>query len=150
MESINTYEIYEQSITHDYTMIKATATWCGPCHKVQPQVLELVEDEKYKDIHFYEYDIDEIDDCPLQECIRVVPTFLFFEKDKLVHTIKGTDIKSVTNYLNTFVKETNNLKISNLEDLQKLKLIKSKTNQSEDEDEDEQEEDEKKTSSEKS
>jgi thiol-disulfide isomerase/thioredoxin len=123
MQSINTYEIYEQSLLNNYTMIKATASWCGPCKKIHPQVIQLVENEKYTDIHFYEYDIDEIDDCPLQECIRVVPTFLFFEKDKLVHTIKGTDIKSVTNYLDDIVE---NMKTpNNIEGRQKLKVIKS-------------------------
>ena len=42
MESIDTYDMYKQSLTHPYTMIKATRSWCGPCKKVHPQVVELV------------------------------------------------------------------------------------------------------------
>ena len=112
METIDTYDMYKQSLTHSHTMIKATASWCSPCKKVQPQVLELISNEEYKDIHFYEYDIDEIDDCPLQEFIRVVPTFLFFERDQLVHRVKGTDILAVEDYLNKMV---NNMRSTNLE-----------------------------------
>jgi thiol-disulfide isomerase/thioredoxin len=136
MQPINTYEIYEQSLTHPHTMIKATASWCGPCKKIHPQVIQLAENDKYKDIHFYEYDIDEIDDCPLQELVRVVPTFLFFENEKLVHTIKGTDISGVTTYLDSIVSKPNS-PTTNLEGLQKIKLIKSQTKESDEEEVDE-------------
>ena len=56
MESIESYETYEKSMTHTHTMIKATATWCGPCQKIHPKIVELANDPKYKDITFYEYD----------------------------------------------------------------------------------------------
>ena len=105
MEPIESYEKYEKSMTHKHTMIKATATWCGPCQKIHPKIVELANDEKYEGINFYEYDIDFIDDCPLQEHIRVVPTFLFFEKDKLVHKIKGGDVRGVTNYLDSIIQK---------------------------------------------
>ena len=105
MESIKTYEDLDKSMSHDYTMIKATASWCGPCKRIHPEIVELANDPKYKDITFYEYDIDLIDDCPLQEHIRVVPTFLFFEKDKLVHKIKGGDVRGVTNYLDSIIQK---------------------------------------------
>ena len=119
MESIDTYDMYKQSLTHPYTMIKATASWCSPCKKVHPQVVELAKNNKYRSIHFYEYDIDFIDDCPLQEHIRVVPTFLFFEEDKLVQSIKGTDIRSVTMYLNNIVENINTNSIED-EDVEEL------------------------------
>tara|TARA_A100000164_G_C21769897_1_gene705827 strand:- start:216 stop:641 length:426 start_codon:yes stop_codon:yes gene_type:complete len=105
MESIKTYEDLEKSMSHDYTMIKATASWCGPCKRIHPEIVKLAEDDKYEDVTFYEYDIDGIDDCPLQEHIRVVPTFLFFEKDKLVHKVKGSDVRGVTNYLDDIVEK---------------------------------------------
>jgi thiol-disulfide isomerase/thioredoxin len=138
MESINTYKLYEQSLTHHYTMIKATASWCGPCKKIHPQIVELAENEKYKDIHFYEYDIDEIDDCPLQEYIRVVPTFLFFEESKLVNTIKGSDVKAVEAYLNETVNQINSPKNSNLEELQEIIKTNSEEEVSEEDSETEQ------------
>jgi len=128
MEPIETYDMYEKSMTHTHTMIKATATWCGPCQKIHPKIVELANDPKYGDVTFYEYDIDLIDDCPLQEQIRVVPTFLFFEKDKLVHTIKGGDVRGVTNYLNNIVKS-----YTNLNGLQKLKSIKKQVSTQESE-----------------
>ena len=128
MESIETYETYEKSMLHEHTMIKATATWCGPCQKIHPKIVELANNEKYEGVTFYEYDIDLIDDCPLQEHIRVVPTFLFFEKDKLVHKIKGGDVRGVTNYLNNIVKS-----YTNLNGLQKLKSIKKQVSTQESE-----------------
>ena len=128
MEPIESYETYEKSMTHTHTMIKATATWCGPCQKIHPKIVELANEPKYGDINFYEYDIDLIDDCPLQEHIRVVPTFLFFEKDKLVHKIKGGDVRGVTNYLNKIVGVYNNLN-----GLQKIKSIKNQVSKRESE-----------------
>ena len=129
MESIDTYDKYKQSLTHPYTMIKATASWCSPCKKIHPQVVELSNNEKYNSIHFYEYDIDEIDDCPLQEFIRVVPTFLFFEQKKLVHTIKGTDMLGVTNYLEHIVNKINSS--TNLDTLEDVSDSKDDCNESE-------------------
>ncbi len=103
MESINTYEKYEQSLTHPYTMIKATASWCSPCQKIHPQIVQLAENQKYNNINFYEYDIDNVDDCPLQEYIKVVPTFLFLEESNVVKIIKGSDVRGVEGYLNEIV-----------------------------------------------
>lgn len=128
MESIETYETYEKSMLHEHTMIKATATWCGPCQKIHPKIVELANNEKYEGVTFYEYDIDLVDDCPLQEHIRVVPTFLFFKKGELVHKIKGGDVRGVTNYLNKMVEVCNNLN-----GLQKLKSIKKQISKQESE-----------------
>lgn len=128
MQSIETYETYEQSMLHEHTMIKATATWCGPCQKIHPKIVELANDKKYEGVTFYEYDIDLVDDCPLQEHIRVVPTFLFFKKGELMHKIKGGDVRGVTNYLNKIVEVCNNLN-----GLQKLKSIKKQISKQESE-----------------
>ena len=115
MESINTYDMYKESMTHEHTMIKATATWCGPCKRIHPKVVELAKNPKYENIKFYEYDIDAIDDCPLQGHIRVVPTFLFFEKNNLVHKVKGGDILSVVKYLDSIVSQVSKQESENLE-----------------------------------
>ena len=39
-----------------------TASWCGPCKKLKPELITLSRDEKYSNVVFYKVDIDECEE----------------------------------------------------------------------------------------
>ena len=99
MQSINSHNDFTTAISNDFCLIKATAPWCGPCQRIQPKILNLIP--LHPHIRFFECNVD-MDDCPINDLIRVLPTFLFYQNSSLKHTITGTDMLSINKYLPTF------------------------------------------------
>ena len=99
MQSINSHNDFTTAISNDFCLIKATAPWCGPCQRIQPKILDLIP--LHPHIRFFECNVD-MDDCPINDLIRVLPTFLFYQNSSLKHTITGTDMLSINKYLSTF------------------------------------------------
>ena len=99
MQSINSHTDFTTAISNDFCIIKATAPWCGPCQRIHPKILDLIP--LHPHIRFFECNVD-MDDCPINDLIRVLPTFLFYQNSSLKHTITGTDILSINKYLLTF------------------------------------------------
>ena len=71
--------------TYDTTIIKLTASWCGPCKKIAPYVNQL--NEEYSKSHSFEYievDVDESLDLyaffKKMKMANGVPTFLAFKR----------------------------------------------------------------------
>ena len=67
------------------SIVKVTATWCGPCKRINPYFLELCS--RYPDIEVYELDISKAteeggDASMLLSALDVsgVPTFVCFKK----------------------------------------------------------------------
>ncbi len=104
MQSINSHTDFTTAISNDFCLIKATAPWCGPCQRIQPKILNLIP--LHPHIRFFECNVD-MDDCPINDLIRVLPTFLFYQNSSLKHTITGTDILSINKYLSTFQPSSN-------------------------------------------
>lgn len=70
----------------DTTIIKLTATWCGPCKKIAPYVHVL--NQEYSKTHSFEYiEVDVDDSMDLYAMFKKmkmangVPTFLSFKKE---------------------------------------------------------------------
>ena len=104
MQSINSHNDFTTAISNDFCLIKATAPWCGPCQRIQPKILDLIP--LHPHIRFFECNVD-MDDCPINDLIRVLPTFLFYQNSSLKHTITGTDILSINKYISTFQPSSN-------------------------------------------
>lgn len=78
-------ESYLADTKYETTIIKLTASWCGPCKKIAPVVHRL--NEAYSKSHTFEYleiDVDEALDLyaffKKMKMANGVPTFLTFKK----------------------------------------------------------------------
>ena len=91
------------------SLLYFTASWCGPCQKIYPLLLELSnklsENEKYN-IEFYKVDIDNNEEFSEKCDIRSVPTFYIMNGKNLLSQCSGADIKTIgemiINTFNTF------------------------------------------------
>ena len=67
-------------------VIKMSASWCMPC-KVYAKTFESVKNEdKYKDIEFEEFDVDENEDLVIEYGVRGVPTTVILDENNNVLT----------------------------------------------------------------
>ncbi len=102
---------YLSNTTHDTTIIKLTASWCGPCKKIAPYVQEL--NDKYSKRCSFEYieiDIDESLDLyaflKKRKMANGVPTFLTYKKSMFqpdtyyvpFQCITGADPRGLTQF----------------------------------------------------
>ena len=76
---------YLSNTDYDTTIIKLTASWCGPCKKIAPYVQRL--NEAYSKTHRFEYIEIDVDDAldlyaffKKMKMANGVPTFLTFKK----------------------------------------------------------------------
>lgn len=76
---------YLSATTHETTILKLTASWCGPCKKIAPYVEQLNERySKQFDFEYLEIDVDESLDLyaffKKMKMANGVPTFLVYKK----------------------------------------------------------------------
>lgn len=94
---IKNQEEFDSAIKNEYVLIDATATWCGPCQKIKPEIVKL--SKEYTNINFYYCDVDECDECSVQDNVRVLPTFLLYENGKLFKKLEGGGKKGLQNVI---------------------------------------------------
>tara|TARA_B100000941_G_C27957937_1_gene280073 strand:+ start:98 stop:439 length:342 start_codon:yes stop_codon:yes gene_type:complete len=105
MEVIKDRDDFNVAIKKDYVLIDCTATWCAPCQKIKPKIYELSKNEKYSEVNFYMYDIDDDDELS-EEYIKVVPTFLLFRDGEMYKKIEGADYKRIVKTLDEILEES--------------------------------------------
>jgi thiol-disulfide isomerase/thioredoxin len=76
---------YLSNTLYETTIIKLTASWCGPCKKIAPYVQQM--NQEYSKIHSFEYIELDVDECldlyaffKKMKMANGVPTFLCFKK----------------------------------------------------------------------
>lgn len=72
----------------EITIIKFTASWCGPCTKIHPLITELIQHYKDKEKHYRFIEID-IDNCKeiysffkKRRMVNGIPSFCLYYKSK--------------------------------------------------------------------
>ena len=93
---------------NEMTIVKFTATWCGPCKECPPFVNNCVEclPEKVK---YMTIDIDEHPHIKRYMRVKVVPTFWCFVGDEQKWVIEGSDTTAILNFFKKIVAESNKL-----------------------------------------
>eukprot|EP00277_Geminigera_cryophila_P012559 CAMPEP_0179453064 /NCGR_PEP_ID=MMETSP0799-20121207/36834_1 /TAXON_ID=46947 /ORGANISM="Geminigera cryophila, Strain CCMP2564" /LENGTH=136 /DNA_ID=CAMNT_0021249381 /DNA_START=58 /DNA_END=465 /DNA_ORIENTATION=- len=92
--------------TGGLVVVDFTATWCGPCKAIAP-TLEALADE-YTHVTFVKVDVDDNNETAAACNVKSMPTFQFFKKGSLIHTVSGAD----ANALRAAVAEHANIPVS--------------------------------------
>ena len=111
IKDVTTREEFKKKLkTGLVIIVKASAKWCGPCKKVLPLVLDLL-DKMPENVKLLEIDVDKDQDLATFFDIRQLPTFIsYIGKDKMDVAI-GCDEKTVRTF---FQKIEGHLTIDNL------------------------------------
>jgi len=88
--------------TDKYILLFFTASWCGPCKKIYPDLEELYKKLDKKIIEFYKIQIDDDDNEEICEIFKVesVPSFYLMKNKECINTLKGADINGIKKMLN--------------------------------------------------
>ena len=84
-------------------LINFTASWCGPCKKLKPELTRLSQDGKYSNVIFYKVDIDECEEIANKLKITSVPTTLLVKNDNIFARISGANLSEITQNLDKLI-----------------------------------------------
>lgn len=90
-EVIITNENFEQEVLKSNipVLIDFSATWCGPCRRMEPIVAQAAEDYAGK-VKVCKADVDQCSDIARKYGIMSVPTFIMFKDGKIVSQTSGS------------------------------------------------------------
>lgn len=88
---------------HKYLLLDFSATWCGPCKKIYPHLLEIepIYSEGEDPVLFVKIDVDK---CPMLASdfsISSIPAFHLIKDGKSIGNVSGADITEVMNLLSS-------------------------------------------------
>ena len=87
---------WQENVKHGKSILKSTATWCGPCRMQEP-ILKQVDEET--DINVFELDIDKNPVTPEKFGVKSIPTMIVFENGKEIKRFVGVQSKNtLVNY----------------------------------------------------
>ena len=79
-----------KSTNYEYTLMKFTASWCGPCQKVQPELNQILDEMNTKfsntpnKFEFFQVDVDDNFDLysflKFKKIVKGIPTIFLYKK----------------------------------------------------------------------
>jgi thioredoxin 1 len=79
---------FQELIASDIAVVRYTASWCGPCRRMQPEIINLAKETYEPNVKFLSIDIDfaqeEAELKSLLSNVRSVPTFHFYKNGQLI------------------------------------------------------------------
>ena len=80
-------------LDNQYTVLKFSASWCGPCKQLDPIIHKIAE--KNHDVIFYNIDIDNNSDLAANYHIMAVPTLIFMKDGEIIKDEKDKEVRLV-------------------------------------------------------
>ena len=86
-----------------YILFYFTASWCGPCQRIYPHLVELMDTYDKNIIQCFKIDIDDDDNQELCEKLKVtsVPTFILLKDRTYIEQCKGANISNIQTLIET-------------------------------------------------
>ena len=103
MKNIKGLGELEKYLTDDkYILLFFTASWCGPCKKIYPELEELYSKLNTDLIEIYKIQVDDDDNEEICKIYKVnsVPAFFLMKDKKCINDLKGADMKGIKKMLN--------------------------------------------------
>lgn len=103
MENISGFEEFKKCIMDEkYILLFFTASWCGPCKKIYPELEELYKKLNTDLIKFYKLQIDDDENDKICKIYKVesVPSFYLMKDKKCINTLKGANMEGIKGMLN--------------------------------------------------
>ncbi len=75
-------------------LVDFSATWCGPCKRLEPLVHEIADDYNGR-LKVVKVDIDKAPTIAAKFAVMAVPTLIFFRDGKVVDQLSGLVAKRV-------------------------------------------------------
>ena len=116
MEIIMGDDCFKTLDLKEYIFFYFTASWCGPCQAIAPEIKKLSEELDPNIIRFFKIDIDEDDNNEICDTCKIksVPSFLLFKDRTYLNRVSGADINSIKKLI------LDNVKVEDKEPEQKV------------------------------
>ena len=79
------------------SVVKAGATWCGPCKRIAPEV-EKIYPKLSDNVHVYHIDVDECPDIANYLRIRKLPTFTSFVGEDRMDVLESSVLSDIVKF----------------------------------------------------
>ena len=76
-----------------FSVLYFTASWCGPCKKVYPNLCKI--NNEVNKIEIFKVDIDKNEEISNKFNIKSVPTFILFKNGNIVNQCNGSNINQL-------------------------------------------------------
>ena len=85
-----------------YILLFFTASWCGPCKRIYPQIEELYKNLNKDIIKIYKLDVDDEENTEICKIFKIesMPSFCLVKDKQCINTFKGADINGIKKMLN--------------------------------------------------
>lgn len=93
MQEITNEKEYNESQIYKHVVYYFTASWCGPCKKILPEVLKWMERCDYFKV--YKIDIEKMPSLAETYKVSSVPTFFFIYCGETINTFSGADSENL-------------------------------------------------------
>ena len=100
-----------------YILFYFTASWCGPCQRIYPHLVELMNTYDKNIIQCFKIDIDDDENQELCEKLKIksVPTFILLKDRNYIDQCQGASIENIQTLIETNILVNNQQEIISTE-----------------------------------
>ena len=85
---------------NESVIVKASATWCGPCKRSTPFFMQIFNENIPKKIKLVKLDVDEGDDLAHYLRIKQMPTYIHFYRGEPQEIYMSSNKNEIINFFN--------------------------------------------------
>lgn len=88
LQTLDSKAAYLKAVMYEgVTVLEGTATWCGQCKAMAPELEKIVSE--FPDVKFYTYDVEETPDIAQELGVSHMPTFSVFKDGDIQDGVRG-------------------------------------------------------------